>query len=86
MENFFEVNGRRFETASAFPPIDDEKIQNAIMIAPYNNQMYVYGWNCWIDTDNENTNFWGWEPLFPLSSHDKEFLSLIMDIRKNLGI
>ncbi len=87
MENFFEVNGRYFSAEHSFPPIDEEHIQNAIMIAPFENQMYVYGWGCYHYPDDKGCDVWEWEPLYPLNIEEgMALLRLISQIREGLGI
>ena len=81
----FEVNGKNFDSEYAFPPIDDENIQNAVMVAPLDGVMYVWGWGCAIVPDS--TKVWGWEPLFPLNTDDGlAFIDLIARTREALGL
>ena len=66
---YLEMNGRNFDPINAFPPIDEDVIQNALMIAPLNNEedhnkLWLWGWGCYIDSDG--VEFWSWEPLSPL--------------------
>lgn len=61
----FTFNNRNFSKEFAFPPIDDEKVQNALMVAPYKDgeeeSLWIYGWGCGVEV-------WGWEPLCPYSA------------------
>ena len=85
--NIFETNGKTFDFDTSFPPIDEKNIQNAVMIAPYDGQMYVFGWGCYNYTGDLDGDVWEWEPLFPLSSGDgMELIHLIERIRKGLGL
>jgi hypothetical protein len=87
MENIFEVNGRNFSAEYSFPPIDEEHMQNAIMIAPFKDQMYVYGWGCYNYTGDKDCDVWEWEPLYPLNAEEgMALLRSISQIRKDLGI
>ena len=81
----FEVNGRNFDSEYAFPPIDDENIQNAVMVAPLDGVMYVWGWNCTV-TPNF-VEVWGWEPLFPVKTDGGlALMDLICRVRETLGL
>lgn len=84
---FFEINGRTFDAETSFPPIDEKHIQNAIMIAPHDGKMYVFGWGCYNYTGDEDGEVWEWEPLYPLSADDgMELMRTIQNIREGLGI
>ena len=84
MNNLIEVKGMNFDAETSFPPIDKEHIQNAIMIAPFEGQMYVYGWGCY---NYNNTDVWEWEPLFPLDANEgKDFINLLSNLREVLGL
>lgn len=83
----FTMNGRNFDEQNSFPPIDEKHIQNAVMIAPCNNEMLVFGWGCYNHTGDNNADVWEWEPLFPLSSNDgRDLINLIANMREGLGI
>ena len=84
MSDFFEVDGRFFDKKFAFPPIDEKHIQNAIMIAPFEGKMFVYGWNCFNDTGDPDTDYWGWEPLHPYDG--MEGYDLIDNIQRDLDL
>ena len=82
----FEFNGRTFSSESV-PPIDDNHIQNALMIAPYNGEMYVYGWGCYNLTGDNDADVWEWEPLWPLNTDEgRAFLNQVRLLREALGL
>lgn len=86
MPKFFEANGKTFSEDS-FPPIDEENIQNAMMIAPLDGKMYVFGWGCYNYTGNPDTDVWEWEPLYPFNETNLlPFLETIKEIRNDLGL
>lgn len=85
--NIFEMNGKTFDFDTSFPPIDEKNIQNAIMIAPHNNQMYVFGWGCYNYTGDSDGDVWEWEPLYPFNETNLLLvLETIKKIRKNFGL
>lgn len=67
----FTFNNRNFSKDFAFPPIDEEIVQNALMVAPYNDEgeesLWIYGWGCDVRLVDE-AEIWGWEPLCPYSA------------------
>ena len=88
MEDYeiFEVNGKTFSTDS-FPPIDEKHIQNAMMVAPCEGKMWMFGWGCYNRTGDPDTDVWEWEPLYPFDETSLlPFLETIKEIRKNLGL
>ena len=86
MERNFKMNGKNFSEYS-FPPIDEEYPKNAIMIAPLEGQMYVYGWGCYNYISNKKCGVWEWSPLYPLNAEEgMALLRSISQIREDLGI
>ena len=77
-DKFFKINEEYFDTEIAFPPLDNEQIQTAIMVAKdENNTFQLYGWNKCIYPDG--TEAWGWECIRP---YKEEELNLIGDYIK----
>ena len=86
MYDIFEVLGRTFSTDS-FPPINEEHSQNAVMIAPYKDEMYVYGWGCYNYTGDKDDDVWEWEPLYPFNEANLPLvLETIKKIHKDLNL
>lgn len=79
----FTFNGRNFEGEKAFPPINDEIIPNAVMVAPYEGKMYVWEWGMYSvmgKDEHEWTDIWKWKPMYPFE--EKNLLDFLLQIQQ----